>query len=177
MALVHGCLKHLSEQQMKILRAMGARQSYTLNKWDCLLSKHICRNCSWKQESQNVQCSFSICVLISIYAVLDFISLLKIMWCTLPLSQVRSLIGKKHDHLLTAVRRHFVVRHFCLHLLKEMRLSKLKALSQTDFRSVLMEDPTKSHSCLGSTLKVGKCIPSSILSFIGIKRKTSCMPQ
>lgn len=34
MALVQACLKHLSEQQMKILRAMVARQSYTLNRWD-----------------------------------------------------------------------------------------------------------------------------------------------
>ncbi|XP_038552015.1 ellis-van Creveld syndrome protein [Micropterus salmoides] len=99
MALVQACLKHLSEQQMKILRAMLARQSYTLN------------------------------------------------------SQVGRLIEKKHEHLLVAVQRHFVVRHFCLHMLKEMRLSKLKALSQTDFRAVLMEDPSKSQSCVNSTLK------------------------
>lgn len=32
MALVQACLKHLSEQQMKILRAMVARQSYTLDR-------------------------------------------------------------------------------------------------------------------------------------------------
>ncbi|XP_044036963.1 ellis-van Creveld syndrome protein [Siniperca chuatsi] len=99
MALVQACLKHLSEQQMKILRAMVARQSYTLN------------------------------------------------------SQVGRLIEKKHEHLLVAVRRYFVVRHFCLHMLKEMRLSKLKALSQTDFRAVIMEDPSKSQSCVNSTLK------------------------
>lgn len=71
-----------------------------------------------------------------------------------------SLLEKKHEHLLAAVQRYFVVRHFCLHLLKEMRLSKLKALSQTDFRAVLMEDPTKSQPCGSSTLKVGKCIHS-----------------
>ncbi|KAL7408672.1 hypothetical protein ABVT39_027281 [Epinephelus coioides] len=99
MALVQACLKHLSEQQMTILRAMVARQSYTLH------------------------------------------------------SHVGRLIERKHEHLLVAVQRHFVVRHFCLHMLKEMRLSKLKALSQTDFRAVLMEDPSKSQSCINSTLK------------------------
>ncbi|KAM6947008.1 evC complex member EVC [Lycodopsis pacificus] len=99
LALVQACLKHLSEQQMTILRAMVARQSYTLN------------------------------------------------------SHVGRLIEKKHEHLLVAVQRYFVVRHFCLHMLKEMRLSKLKALSQTDFRSVLMEDPSKSQFCVNSTLK------------------------
>ncbi|XP_031132657.1 ellis-van Creveld syndrome protein [Sander lucioperca] len=99
MALVQACLKHLSEQQMTILRAMLARQSYTLN------------------------------------------------------SNVGRLIEKKHEHLLVAVQRYFVVRHFCLHMLKEMRLSKLKALSQTDFRAVLMEDPSKSQSCVNSALK------------------------
>ncbi|XP_033939122.1 evC complex member EVC [Pseudochaenichthys georgianus] len=99
MALVQACLKHLSEQQMTILRAMVARQSYTLN------------------------------------------------------SYVGRLIEKKHEHLLVAVQRYFVVRHFCLHMLKEMRLSKLKALSQTDFRAVLMEDPSKSQSCVNTTLK------------------------
>ncbi|XP_054473422.1 evC complex member EVC [Anoplopoma fimbria] len=99
MSLVQACLKHLSEQQMTILRAMVARQSYTLN------------------------------------------------------SHVGRLIEKKHEHLLGAVQRYFVVRHFCLHMLKEMRLSKLKALSQTDFRTVLMEDPSKSQSCVNSTLK------------------------
>lgn len=99
MALVQACLQHLREQQVKVLRAMGARQSYTVN------------------------------------------------------GQVRGLIEKKHEHLLAVVQRHFAVRRFCLHLLKEMRLSRLKTLSQTDFRSALMEDPTKSHSCLGSTLK------------------------
>ncbi|XP_029287934.1 ellis-van Creveld syndrome protein [Cottoperca gobio] len=99
MALVQACLKHLSVQQMTILRAMVARQSYTLN------------------------------------------------------SHVGRLIEKKHEHLLVAVQRHFVVRHFCLHMLKEMRLSKLKTLSQTDFRAVLMEDPSKIQSFVNSTLK------------------------
>ncbi|XP_053172161.1 evC complex member EVC [Scomber japonicus] len=99
MALVQACLKHLSEQQMKILRAMVIRQSYTLN------------------------------------------------------SQVGSLIEQKHEHLLVAVRRYFVVRHFCQHTLKEMRLSKLKVLSQTDFRALLMEDPSKNQTCINSTLK------------------------
>lgn len=32
MALVQACLKHLREQQMKIVRAMLAKQSYTLNR-------------------------------------------------------------------------------------------------------------------------------------------------
>lgn len=75
------------------------------------------------------------------------------------LSQVRGLIEQKHQHLLAVVQRHFAARRFCLHLLKEMRLSRLKTLSQTDFRSALMEDPAKSHSCLGSTLKVRLCYP------------------
>lgn len=70
---------------------------------------------------------------------------------------MRGLIEKKHEHLLAVVQRHFAARRFCLHLLKEMRLSRLKTLSQTDFRSALMEDPAKSHSCLGSTLKVRLC--------------------
>ncbi|KAF0035166.1 hypothetical protein F2P81_012924 [Scophthalmus maximus] len=99
MALAQACLKHLSEQQLKILQTMVARQSYTLN------------------------------------------------------SDVGTLIEKKHEHLLVAVQRSFVVRHFCLHMLKEMRLSKLKVLSQTDFRAGLMEDPGKSLSCVSSTLK------------------------
>ncbi|CAJ1051563.1 ellis-van Creveld syndrome protein-like [Xyrichtys novacula] len=99
MALVQACLKHLREQQMKILQDMIARQSYTLN------------------------------------------------------GQVGRLIEKKHEHLLVAVQRYFVVRHFCLHMLKEMRLSKLKALSQTDFRAELMEDPSKSQTCVNTTLK------------------------
>ncbi|XP_020503618.2 evC complex member EVC [Labrus bergylta] len=99
MALVQACLKHLSEQQMKILQDMLAKQSYTLN------------------------------------------------------CQVARLIERKHEHLLVMVQRHFVVRHFSLHMLKEMRLSKLKALSQTDFRAELMEDPIKSQTCVSSTLK------------------------
>ncbi|XP_041672290.1 ellis-van Creveld syndrome protein isoform X2 [Cheilinus undulatus] len=99
MSLVQACLRHLSEQQMKIIRDMLARQSYTLN------------------------------------------------------SQVASLIEKKHEHLLVAVQRYFVVRHFGLHMLKEMRLSKLKALSQTDFRAELMEDPNKTQSCIDSIIK------------------------
>ncbi|XP_067360372.1 evC complex member EVC [Channa argus] len=99
MALVQACLTHLNEQQIKILRTMVARQSYTLN------------------------------------------------------SQVGRLMEKKHEHLLVAMLRHFVVRHFCLHLLKEMRLSKLKVLSQTDFRALVMEDLSKSQSCVNSVLK------------------------
>lgn len=80
----------------------------------------------------------------------------KILQYDLFLSQVGSLIEQKHEHLLVAVRRYFVVRHFCLHTLKEMRLSKLKVLSQTDFRALLMEDPSKSQTCVNSTLKVRK---------------------
>lgn len=80
----------------------------------------------------------------------------KILPYYLFLSQVGRLIEQKHEHLLVAVRRYFVVRHFCLHTLKEMRLSKLKVLSQTDFRALLMEDPSKSQPCVNSTLKVGK---------------------
>lgn len=66
------------------------------------------------------------------------------------------LIEEKHEHLLATVQRSFVVRRFCLHLLQEMRLSKLKALAQTDFRAALMEDPDHTQSCVGSTLKVGE---------------------
>lgn len=72
------------------------------------------------------------------------------------LSQIGGLIEKKHEHLLVAVQRYFAVRHFCLHMLKEMRLSKLKALSQTDFRAGLMEEPNKSQPSVDSALKVGK---------------------
>ncbi|XP_029358357.1 ellis-van Creveld syndrome protein [Echeneis naucrates] len=68
-------------------------------------------------------------------------------------SQVGLLIARKHEHLLVTVQRCFVVRHFCLHMLKEMRLSKLKALSQTDFRATLMEDPSKNQPCVSSSLK------------------------
>ncbi|XP_069567404.1 evC complex member EVC [Brachyistius frenatus] len=98
-ALVQACLQHLKEQQMKILRAMLVRQSYTLN------------------------------------------------------SEMGRLIEKKHEHLLVAVHRYFVVRHCCQHMLKEMRLSKLKALSQMDFRALLMEDPCKTQTCVNSALK------------------------
>ncbi|XP_078804268.1 evC complex member EVC isoform X2 [Oryzias latipes] len=85
-AVVRGCLKHLGEQQMKILHSMVVRQSYTLS------------------------------------------------------SVMGSLIERKHEHLLVVVQRYFLVRHVCLHMLKEMRLSKLKALSQTDFRALLVEE-------------------------------------
>lgn len=71
-------------------------------------------------------------------------------------SQVGRLIEEKHEHLLATVQRSFVVRRFCLHLLQEMRLSKLKALAQTDFRAALMEDQDHIQSCAGSTLKVGE---------------------
>ncbi len=95
----------------------------------------------------------------------------------LLLSQVGRLIERKHEHLLVAVQRYFVVRHFSLHMLKEMRLSKLKALSQTDFRAALMEDPCKSQSCANSTLKVGKMyFYLLILSFKHLKTKPSCKP-
>ncbi|XP_023841311.1 evC complex member EVC isoform X2 [Salvelinus sp. IW2-2015] len=89
-ALVLACLRHLGEQQLKILRGMVVRQSYVLN------------------------------------------------------SHVGMLIEKKQHLLLVAVQRHFVARHFCLRVLKEMRLSKLKVLSQSDFRALLaLEDHTQ----------------------------------
>lgn len=97
---------------------------------------------------------------------------LKIIQYNLLLRQVGSLIEKKHEHLLATVQRYFVVRHFCLHLLKEMRLSKLKAHSQTDFRALLMEGPNKSQSCVNSTVKVGKSIGYSL----PLKTKTSLKP-
>lgn len=82
-----------------------------------------------------------------------------------PSSQVGRLMEEKHEHLLATVQRSFVARRFCLHLLQEMRLSKLKALAQTDFRATVMEDPDHLQSCAGSTLKVGEgnlLIPSRI---------------
>ncbi|XP_019737002.1 ellis-van Creveld syndrome protein isoform X2 [Hippocampus comes] len=68
-------------------------------------------------------------------------------------SHVGKLLDKKHEHLLASVQRHFMARHFCLHLLKEMRLSKLKVLSQRDFRALLMQDPAAIPSCVDSALK------------------------
>lgn len=105
-------------------------------------------------------------------------SYFEIMLYDLLLSQVGRLIEKKHEHLLVSVQRYFVVRHFCLHMLKEMRLSKLKALSQTDFRAVLMEDPSKSQSCVNSTLKVRKMY-SFIKTLIQApqKKKACCKIQ
>ncbi|XP_015249861.1 PREDICTED: ellis-van Creveld syndrome protein [Cyprinodon variegatus] len=99
MALRQACLKHLAEQQMKIVRAMVARQSYTLS------------------------------------------------------SDIGRLIEKKHEHLLLLVQRSFVVRHFSLHMLKEMRMSKLKLLSQNDFRALMLEDANKTQLCVDSNLK------------------------
>ncbi|XP_077386908.1 evC complex member EVC [Festucalex cinctus] len=98
-ALMHASLKHLKNQQIKILQAMVVSQSYALN------------------------------------------------------SQVGKLLDKKHEHLLACVQRHFMARHFCLHMLKEMRLSKLKVLSQRDFRALLMQDPAIVQSCVDSALK------------------------
>ncbi|MEQ2171860.1 hypothetical protein GOODEAATRI_014919, partial [Goodea atripinnis] len=77
----------------------------------------------------------------------------KIMQYDCSLSDIEKLIEKKHEHLLLQVQRSFVVRHFSLHLLKEMRLSKLKMLSQTDFRALLVEDPSITQLCVDSTLK------------------------
>ncbi|XP_053723594.1 evC complex member EVC isoform X3 [Synchiropus splendidus] len=102
MALVQVCLKHLSEQQMKILRSMVVRQNYTINR------------------------------------------------------EVGVLVEMKHEHLLVAVQRHFLARHFSLHMLKEMRLSQLKALSQSDFRVLLREGSSMSRSCFDSTFKSSK---------------------
>ncbi|CAB1354191.1 unnamed protein product [Coregonus sp. 'balchen'] len=49
-----------------------------------------------------------------------------------------------HAQLEQDGQRHFVARHFCLRVLKEMRLSKLKVLSQSDFRALLsLEDHTQ----------------------------------
>nr|XP_057911288.1 evC complex member EVC isoform X2 [Doryrhamphus excisus] len=99
MALMHASLGRLSNQQMKILRIMVLRQSYTLS------------------------------------------------------SQAGTLLERKYEHLLASVQRHFLARHFCVHVLKEMRLAKLKVLSQTDFRALLMQDPATVQSCVDSTLK------------------------
>lgn len=47
-------------------------------------------------------------------------------------SQVGRLLTLKHLHLMGALRRLLVIRHISLNLLKEMRLSKLSALSESD---------------------------------------------
>uniref|UniRef100_A0A1A7X325 Ellis van Creveld syndrome n=2 Tax=Iconisemion striatum TaxID=60296 RepID=A0A1A7X325_9TELE len=98
-ALTQACLKHLGGQQTMILRAMVARQGYSLS------------------------------------------------------SGTGKLLEEKHEHLLVLVQRSFVVRHFCLHMQKEMRLSKLKMLSQKDFRALLVEDASESQACANSVLK------------------------
>uniref|UniRef100_A0A3B3YC35 Uncharacterized protein n=1 Tax=Poecilia mexicana TaxID=48701 RepID=A0A3B3YC35_9TELE len=99
MALGQCCLKHLGEQQMEIIQAMVARQSYTLS------------------------------------------------------SDMGKLIEKKHKHLSLLMERSFTVRHFSLQMLKEMRLSKLKVFSHTDFRALLAEEPSKTQPCVDSALK------------------------
>ena len=63
------------------------------------------------------------------------------------------LLEKKQERLLVAVQTHFVSRHFCLHVLREMRLSKLKALAQTDFRDLLREDHNQSQENDNSATK------------------------
>uniref|UniRef100_A0A8C5CA64 Ellis-van Creveld syndrome protein n=1 Tax=Gadus morhua TaxID=8049 RepID=A0A8C5CA64_GADMO len=90
-AVVLACLRHLTEQQMKMLQTTVVRQSYMLDR------------------------------------------------------PVGMLLEKKQERLLVAVQTHFVSRHFCLHVLREMRLSKLKALAQTDFRDLLREDHNQSQ--------------------------------
>ncbi|XP_077459242.1 evC complex member EVC [Stigmatopora argus] len=69
-------------------------------------------------------------------------------------SQVAKLLEKKHEHLLACVQRDFMARHFSLHILKEMRLSKLKVLSQTDFRALLINDLATVQLCVDSNFKV-----------------------
>uniref|UniRef100_A0A1A8JX95 Ellis van Creveld syndrome n=1 Tax=Nothobranchius kuhntae TaxID=321403 RepID=A0A1A8JX95_NOTKU len=98
-ALTRACLKHLGEQQTKILQAMVARQGYSLSR------------------------------------------------------ETGKLLEGKHEHLLMLVQRSFVFRHFCLHMQKEMRLSRLKTLSQKDFRALLVEGASKSQACSNSALK------------------------
>ncbi|XP_077582558.1 evC complex member EVC [Stigmatopora nigra] len=68
-------------------------------------------------------------------------------------SQVANLLEKKHEHLLACVQRDFMARHFSLHILKEMRLSKLKVLSQTDFRALLIKDLATVQLCVDSNFK------------------------
>lgn len=55
MTLVQACLKHLGEQQMKILRAMVSRQSYTLSMWDRKNSIEKVFMEGVKENEQNVQ--------------------------------------------------------------------------------------------------------------------------
>ncbi|XP_056462681.1 evC complex member EVC-like isoform X2 [Gadus chalcogrammus] len=98
-AVVLACLRHLTEQQMKMLQTTVVRQSYMLDR------------------------------------------------------PVGMLLEKKQERLLVAVQTHFVSRHFCLHVLREMRLSKLKALAQTDFRDLLREDHNQSQENDNSATK------------------------
>ncbi|XP_010879089.2 ellis-van Creveld syndrome protein isoform X1 [Esox lucius] len=100
MALILSCLRHLSDQQLKILRGMVVRQSYMLN------------------------------------------------------SHVGMLIEKKQHLLLAAIQRHFVARHFCLRVLKEMRLSKLKVMSQgADSKAMLaLDDHNQGQAPVSSAL-------------------------
>lgn len=55
-------------------------------------------------------------------------------------SQVGLLIEKKEHLLLAVVQNHFAARHFSLRVLREMRLSKLKVLSQSDVRALNLEE-------------------------------------
>lgn len=57
MALVQACLQHLSEQQMKILRAMVARQSYTLNRWNGTTCKNVFMACETLPDVNKKQIS------------------------------------------------------------------------------------------------------------------------
>ena len=50
------------------------------------------------------------------------------------------MIEEKQHILLAAVQRHFVARQFGLGILKEMRLSKLKVLSHSEFKTFVLED-------------------------------------
>ncbi|XP_067092544.1 evC complex member EVC isoform X1 [Osmerus mordax] len=84
--LALACVKHLGEQQMKILKGMVVRQYSAVS------------------------------------------------------SQTGMMIEEKQHILLAAVQRHFVARQFGLGILKEMRLSKLKVLLHSDFKTLVLED-------------------------------------
>ncbi|KPP66452.1 hypothetical protein Z043_115043 [Scleropages formosus] len=73
---------------------------------------------------------------------------------TFILSGLWTLMEGKQRLLLAALQRLFAARHFGLRLLKEMRLSRLKLLSQYGSRAVELEDCSRCHQGARSGPKV-----------------------
>jgi len=85
---------------------------------------------------------------------------------------VGALLENKQERLLVAVQTHFMSRHFCLHVLREMRLSKLKAMAKADFRDLLRVDhvrsPPNDNSAPEDQRKVGTSPSVLVVVFTGI---------